>query len=66
MSNLSEGLIQQGVVIGREEDSLNTTVKNISSMMKHGISEKEAFTLLDVDANIKQAVIEKLQEENNI
>ena len=39
MPNLSEGLIQQGVVIGREEGSLNTTVKNISSMMKHGISE---------------------------
>ena len=66
MSNLSEGLIQQGVVIGREEGTLNTTVKNISSMMKHGISEKEAFTLLDVDASIKQEVLKKLKEVQGV
>lgn len=66
MPNLSEGLIQQGVVIGREEGALNTTVKNILSMINHGISKKDAFALLDVDASIKQEVLKKLKEVQDV
>lgn len=62
MPNLSEGLIQQGEIQG----SINSTAKYISNMINHGISEKDAFELLNVDDIIKQAVLEKLKEEQNI
>lgn len=58
MSNLSEGLIQQGMLIERTNIAFN--------MIKNGFSKEEAFRILNIDENTKQLVLEKLQEENNI
>ena len=57
MPNLSEGLIQQGIQQG--------TVNTILNIIKSGISQEEAFRITNIDDNTKQAVLEKLKENDN-
>ena len=71
MSNLSEGLIQQGLqqgeLIGIEKGELigieKGIVKTVLNIIKSGISQEEAFRITSIDENTKQLVLEKLQEE---
>lgn len=63
MSDLSVGLIEQGIEQGMQEGMIQAITKNILSMIKHGISKEKAFDILEMDDTIKQAVLEKLKEE---
>lgn len=66
MSNLSEGLIQQGEIKGREEGILIGTIKTILNVIKSGISQEEAFRITNADENVQKAVIDLLKEEQNV
>lgn len=70
VSNLSEGLIQQGELIGIEKGELigieKGIVKTVLNIIKSGISQEEAFRITSIDENTKQLVLEKLQEEDDV
>lgn len=61
VSNLSEGLIQQGI----QQGSIQRSIDIIRNILKSGLSLDEAFRITKLDEITKQIVKEKLEEEDN-
>ena len=62
VSNLSEGLIQQGI----QQGSIQRSIDIIRNILKSGLSLDEAFRITKLDEITKQIVKEKLEEEDNV
>ena len=57
MSNLSKGLIEQGMAQG--------VVLTIINFIKSGIPQDDAFRIANANDDIKQTVLDKLKEEED-
>ena len=57
MSNLSQGLIQQGI----QQSFINTKIEDIKYLVESGFSLEEAIKLLKINDDIKEEVLAKLK-----
>ena len=54
--------IQQGIKQGVQQGSIQTLASNINKLVKHGMSTKEAFDVLEISLDQQQKILEQLKE----